>query len=686
MQVEREKERILILAASGDEGDRLAARLRQAGLTPEKCDNVSELCDSIEYGAGAAVICEEALEADDMGCLEHVLNEQPEWSDFALIGIGLAEGKLSISPQMAEAIERGMNLLVLPHSVDDNILVNAVRVTLKCRRRQYILRDRLHEQFQHEEELRNNETLFRLVFDNAAVAIALVDLEGFWIRVNDRLCEIVGYDRDELAQRSLHQITHPDDLEHSRAAHRRLIKGRASSYAFEKRYLCKNGTIVWVNVSMVLVRDSAGRPAYFVSVFDDITARKAAEQLLKSLNASLENRVAERTAALEAQTRQLRLLASQLAEAEQRERSRLAGVLHDGLQQLIVAAQMRLQSCRRQIPPSAGAAMDRVRDLLNESIGVSRSLVVELSPPVLQHPDIAPAIEWLGSWFREKHDLAVETDIGPDLPSVPHNIKVALFQAAREVLFNVVKHSGVREAELEVRFDNDRLHICVQDQGRGFAVDEVYRSQTQPGYGLFSVRERMQAIGGEFWISSSPDTGTRVDIVSPSVGEMHVVAPAAEAEARGEAPAPGSVGACIRIVVADDHRIVREGLASILDQQPDMEIVGEAVDGYDAIAKTDELTPDVVIMDVSMPRLNGFEATRRIRQTHPEVQIIALSMHEEAQVCNAMMKAGAVGYLQKDGPSDLLFSTIRKFAQPATAERRNAEAETAGHPHPAGHG
>jgi len=114
----------------------------------------------------------------------------------------------------------------------------------------------------------------------------------------------------------------------------------------------------------------------------------------------------------------------------------------------------------------------------------------------------------------------------------------------------------------------------------------------------------------------------------------------------------------IRVVLADDHVIVRDGLRSLLEQQTDMEIVAEATDGLEAVRVVDDSKPDVVVMDASMPTLNGVEATRRIHARLPEVRVICLSMHAESRFVSAMLEAGASGYLLKDCASDELVRAI----------------------------
>ncbi|MCB1020125.1 MAG: response regulator transcription factor [Acidobacteria bacterium] len=114
-----------------------------------------------------------------------------------------------------------------------------------------------------------------------------------------------------------------------------------------------------------------------------------------------------------------------------------------------------------------------------------------------------------------------------------------------------------------------------------------------------------------------------------------------------------------RILLADDHQVVRQGFARILNGEEDMEVVGEASDGREAVQKAIELKPDIVIMDVSMPELNGIEATRRLQKDHPRIRVLALSMHKDNVFVREILRAGAAGYLLKDAIDDELLTAVR---------------------------
>lgn len=118
----------------------------------------------------------------------------------------------------------------------------------------------------------------------------------------------------------------------------------------------------------------------------------------------------------------------------------------------------------------------------------------------------------------------------------------------------------------------------------------------------------------------------------------------------------------IRILIADNHTLFSQGLRSLAEQQPDFEVVGEAADGRDAVTSARALRPDVVLMDVVMPGLNGLDATRQIRQEVPEARVLALSMHTDKRYVLGMLEAGASGYLAKDSPFDDVARALRAVA------------------------
>jgi PAS domain S-box-containing protein len=391
----------------------------------------------------------------------------------------------------------------------------------------------------------------------------------------------------------------------------------------------------------------------------DITKRKQAEEEIVMARDRLEERVRTRTV-------QLRSLALELSRTEQRERKRLAGILHDNLQQLLVGAKWSIQTTlKKNIDKTLQDSLGRTSELLDESIKASKSIVAELSPPVLHQEGLVAALKWLSRWMAEKHGISIAVNSDIEIEPDRDGICVMLFVSVRELLFNVLKHSGVKKASVFVLYKDNNIEIKVYDQGTGFDATKTSIHSVEGGFGLFSIREKIDLLGGKTIIDSSPGIGTSIVISIPASqavtfnedGRVTAIPPVQYAGKKKNAAELH--GTKIRVLLVDDHAIMREGLRMMLDPVPDIEIIGEAQDGENALEMARQLRPDMVIMDINMPGMNGIEATKHITSEMPEIKVIGLSMHEEADLASAMMKAGAVDYVHKAGPSQELITCIR---------------------------
>jgi PAS domain S-box-containing protein len=374
--------------------------------------------------------------------------------------------------------------------------------------------------------------------------------------------------------------------------------------------------------------------------------------------------------ALEEQATQLRALATDLTLTENRERKRLANVLHDGLQQMLVAAKFQVALLDRSADIAAAAGT--VSNLIDDCIETSRSLSAELSPQVLYQGGLVSALEWLSRLMLNRQGLSVKLTLPAQFKRPSEVIEILLFQSIRELLLNVVKHSGKREAHVRIRQSASELQMVVADKGAGFDTRKNVRSLSGKGMGigLTAIEERLGYLGGRMKIVSAPGRGARFTLTIPMPGYSEE--PGGDLTESGESA--GSIGRHsqqkdiateIRVFLVDDHKIMRQGLARLLNSEPDIVVVGEASNGSAAIGLIRERKPGVVLMDISMPGMDGIEATRRIHEQMPEVKIIALSMFEEGNLAEAIIEAGALKYLSKSGPSEAVINAIRSCRQVA---------------------
>ena len=367
----------------------------------------------------------------------------------------------------------------------------------------------------------------------------------------------------------------------------------------------------------------------------------------------------------------LRTMAQTLTLTEQRERKRMAGELHDYLAQLLVLGKMKLSNIHTQIQSLGGSAValfQEIDDTFSKALDYTRTLMAELSPPVLHELGLPAALQWLAAQMK-KNRLKVEVRLGTSNLPLPEHQAILLFHSVRELLLNAAKHAGTTQAILTLDVSNHLLRIAVQDKGKGFDTGSL--EPTQPGhqFGLFSVKERMEELGGWLRVESAPGQGTTVTLGLPFTSAVSTPdAPGDEAPiALPEAKAAG----VRRVLLVDDHAMVRQGLRAILDQYADLFIIGEAADGREAVSIAKKRTPDVIIMDINMPRMDGIEATKRIKKDHPETIIIAVSVNDTPQVRESMQHAGASAFVSKEEAGERLHETIMALTSTTTHDSQS---------------
>jgi len=539
------------------------------------------------------------------------------------------------------------------------------------------------ERVEAEEALRHSETRFRRLYASNQLGVMFYNRNGRVSDPNDAFLHMIGWTRSQFDREGLNwrAITPPEWEKIDRDCWDRLER-EGQCGPFEKEYIRRDGTRVPVLISGANLNTDDYE--HGVACVVDLSRSKQVEEQLRqsqasliALTESLELRVKERTAEAELRSQQLRALALDLAETESRERKRLANLLHDHFQQLISAAKLKAGLLRRSATDAKQIdSLRQMESLLEEAINASRSLATELSPPVLSDGGLLAAFDWVARKMEKDYGLRVQVKSDPSAEPDSDQVRRLVFECVRELLFNIVKHADTHEAELEARMSPEGLLvITIDDRGKGFDLANAMRRSTMAGqdgsFGLFSIRERLSLIGGLLNIKSRPGEGTHVEMSVP-VGVKKPLLPvdsnAIVAGTEATSPPPGNqanekrrhdASRPARILVADDHRLFREGLINLLMQESDITVVGDASDGQEAVELCRKLKPDILICDVTMPRLNGVQVAKLLRTEFPEIRVIGLSMHEREDMAHAMRAAGAVAYVTKSGASDQLLAVLR---------------------------
>jgi signal transduction histidine kinase len=239
---------------------------------------------------------------------------------------------------------------------------------------------------------------------------------------------------------------------------------------------------------------------------------------LANLNQTLERRVAKRTAEAVEQAQKLRLLSAELSLAEEAERRRIAEMLHEDLQQLLVAARMQLAAlCRTRDSVQREAIAREIADVLERSFKLTKSLTVELAPPVLYEHGLAAALEWLAAETAKNYNVEVTVEADSSANPKAADVRIFLFRAVRELLLNSAKHARGSAVHITMQYGRpDKVRIIVADDGPGFDPNSLDDKRTgSQTVGLLNIRERVSGFGGKFHIDSSPKRGTRITLSLP---------------------------------------------------------------------------------------------------------------------------------------------------------------------------
>jgi two-component system, NarL family, sensor kinase len=375
----------------------------------------------------------------------------------------------------------------------------------------------------------------------------------------------------------------------------------------------------------------------------------------------------------------LRQLSGRLLQLQDEERRRIARDLHDTTGQKIAALSMSLDRVARLLDtkkPERQEALDEGREIVRMIGEEIRTLSYLLHPPLLDESGLGSAIRWYAEGFQKRSGIRLNVNISPDLGRLSTEVEMALFRVVQESLTNVHRYSGSPDAEIRVHDSPDAVKLEVIDHGKGIqtgAARVKVEGIASLGVGIPGMRERLRQLGGQLEVDFGRD-GTRVSASVPikkakaeesrDEFEIAVVAPA-----NGNSNGDGKTNSSDlrrRILIADDHEVMRRGVRGLLESHDEWAVCGEAFEGREAVAKTRELRPDLIIMDINMPGLTGIDAAQQIRKENPTTKILFFSVHESAQTVREVLNAGAQGYVAKSRAGHDLVDAVRNVLEGGT--------------------
>ena len=308
----------------------------------------------------------------------------------------------------------------------------------------------------------------------------------------------------------------------------------------------------------------------------------------------------------------------------------------------------RLLALDRDVDADVIAAIGRAHRHAAAGLDEARAAIKALRGDMVPGPDKLE--ELLEDMRASGIDCTLE--ISGEPRRLPSEAALAVFRTAQEALTNVRKHAEEAErVEIRLDYDPDGVQLIVTDSAGDGAEPRVPQpaalAGAGAGYGVSGMRERAELIGGRLLAGPTED-GFRVELWVPR-----------REPTRGRRPTRARP---LRVIVADDQRVVREGLTLMLGLIDGIEPVGAAADGEEALAMVAAERPDVVLMDLRMPRLDGIEATRRLAETHPGIGVVALTTYADDETIVAALQAGARGYLTKDAGAEQIRSAVERVA------------------------
>ncbi len=339
------------------------------------------------------------------------------------------------------------------------------------------------------------EDRYRSLVEDTDAGIVAIDVNASFIYVNRALCEMLGHSESEIVGHFFTAFTHPGDRTSVLRALQQALKYPRRRVIIDFRPVRKNSLVLFMRCRPTAVRHG-DKITGLNAIITDVTEQKRAQAQLAEYQ------------------KELRSLASQLSLAEERERRRIAIALHERVAQDLALCRIKLGELSRSVP-SCDQELNEIQNVVKELIKETRSLTFELSPPHLYDMGLEPALEELTHQMGERYGLSASFEDDGQTKPMSSEVRVLLFQMVRELLVNIVKHAKAHRSRVCIRSSVSRLRITVEDDGVGFDPSGISSGRRTKGFGLFSIRERLGYIGGQFRVESKRGRGTKITLVAP---------------------------------------------------------------------------------------------------------------------------------------------------------------------------
>lgn len=364
----------------------------------------------------------------------------------------------------------------------------------------------------------------------------------------------------------------------------------------------------------------------------------------------------------------LRQLSARLLKLQDEERRRIARDLHDTTGQKIAVLAMALDRLTKLVDTrktDVKETLQESREVVGKIGEEIRTLSYLLHPPLLDECGLASAVLWYAEGFKKRSGIQLNVTIDEELVRLAIDAETALFRVVQESLTNVHRYSGSASADIRIFNAGGSVHLEIVDYGKGIraATDRsTFAGTPSLGVGIPGMRERIRQLGGELEVEFGA-RGTSVKATLPmeapeKFAEESSVPPLFAKTGKKEESARES-GLRKRILIADDHEVMRRGMRSLVERQEEWAVCGEAVEGNEAVRKARELRPDLLIMDINMPGLSGIEAALQIFKDDPNARILFFSLLDSPQVIREVYDLGARGYVSKARAGKDLVDAVR---------------------------